>query len=59
MERAFPGIFGWSNYIAHVRLNSLLPKYILVANDHVVIMYKTRFIHLGLNHTQYSNTPAP
>ena len=35
-----------------------LPNYIHRANDHIAILSKVQFIHLGLNYVQHSNTPV-
>jgi hypothetical protein len=35
-----------------------LPNYIYRATEHIAILFKARFIHLGLNFTQHSNTPV-
>jgi len=39
-------------------LKMFLPNYIHRANDHVGILSKTLFIHLGMNYAQHSNTPV-
>ena len=57
----------WKNIFRHIRVTQMifthLPEFVLPndihrANDHRAILSKTRFIQLGLNDVQHSNTPA-
>jgi hypothetical protein len=57
MKTTFPGRFKWSKLFDYINLIEFLSNYIQRENDHFVIFSKTRFIKLGLNYAQQSNTP--
>jgi len=58
MEKTFPGIFVGPKGFAHTYLNLFFPNYIHRTKDHLALSSEIRFIDLGLNYAQHSNTPA-
>jgi hypothetical protein len=60
MEKAAPGIFGWTKGTVHTYLNWFCCPITSThpTNHHIALSSKRSFTHLGQNFMQYSITPA-